>query len=80
VSCGGRPERRVRARSVPTAADFADWTAVDRSPAVATGTLNGSLISVFNIAGAHHRVTTKPSTITIAIRERRRRTRGQSVA
>ena len=34
----------------PTASDFADWTAVDGSPAVATGTLNGSLIS---ISGTH---------------------------
>jgi hypothetical protein len=34
----------------PTAADFTDWTAVDGSPAVATGTLNGSPIS---ISGTH---------------------------
>jgi hypothetical protein len=34
----------------PTAAEFADWTAVDGSPAVATGTLNGSPIS---ISGTH---------------------------
>ena len=34
----------------PTAGDFADWVAVDGSPAVATGTLNGSSIS---ISGTH---------------------------
>ncbi len=34
----------------PTAADFTDWTAVDGTPAVATGTLNGSPVS---ISGTH---------------------------
>jgi hypothetical protein len=40
----------VAVAAYPTAADFADWTAVDGSPAMATGILNGSPIS---ISGTH---------------------------
>jgi hypothetical protein len=40
----GGPSAGSALAAFPTAADFADWTVVDGSPAVAAGTLNGSPI------------------------------------